>query len=86
MTFDPFNKEHVAFSRARDDAFAKTAGIELIPPSPDDIQFQFPDIRSSKQMPSGTMFMIPYRKTGETEEEWASRCLKISGIGTPVEP
>lgn len=83
--FDPFNSAHIAAFRACDDLYAKIADIKTIPPSPGDIQFKIPDIRPAPWVPTGTMYAMPPRRANETDEQYAARCVKITGIGDPVE-
>lgn len=79
--FNPFNPEHVTNFRAINEYHRRVANIQTIPTTGDEIQFKFPDIRTKPEVPTGTMYMLAPRRENETDEEWAWRCVKVTGIG-----
>lgn len=83
--FDPTNPTHIAGFRLMDEHHAKVADIKTIPSADSDLQFKFPDIRTALAVPRGTMYAMPPRHPNDTDEEWGVKCVKITGIGDPIE-
>lgn len=81
--FDPNNGTHIAAFRAMDEYHRMEADIEALPVTSNEIQFKFPDIRTKPEPITGTILAMSGRRINETDEEWASRCVIMTGIGDP---